>query len=96
MYLFRGRHYDHKSRPQIRLMLWKPPPPIYPPLIQRVPEGLLREEVDAMRKAGHDLPALCRLGKHWEQNWGFGYQVFMQYPFFKILKADLLRRGVGV
>lgn len=64
VYLFRGRHYDHKSRPQIRLMLWKPPPPIYPPLIRRVPEGLLREEVDAMRKAGHDLPALCRLAKN--------------------------------
>jgi hypothetical protein len=67
VYMLAGRHYDHKNRYEIRLMLWKPPPPpTYPQFIQWVQEGLVQEEADVMCNAGHDLPGLCRLGKRYD------------------------------
>lgn len=63
VFLYRGRNYNYKTRPKIPVMLWKPPTPIYPKLIQQVPEGLTKEEADELRKLGRRLVATCRLGK---------------------------------
>ncbi|KAK6151831.1 hypothetical protein DH2020_014466 [Rehmannia glutinosa] len=62
IYLFRGRNYNYKSRPRFPLMLWKPVTPVYPRLIQRVPEGLTLEEANDMRKRGSYLTPICKLG----------------------------------
>ncbi|KAJ7536663.1 hypothetical protein O6H91_12G076800 [Diphasiastrum complanatum] len=62
MYLFRGRNYNTKYRPQIPLMLWKPAAPIYPKLIVPAPGGLTKEEADAMRKRGRKVQPICKLG----------------------------------
>lgn len=43
-------------------MLWKPATPVYPKLIKEVPEGLTKEEAYEMRRKGHDLPPICKLG----------------------------------
>ncbi|XP_073150925.1 CRS2-associated factor 1, chloroplastic [Henckelia pumila] len=64
IYLFRGRNYNYKSRPRFPLMLWKPVAPVYPRLIQRVPEGLTLEEANDMRKRGRDLAPICKLAKN--------------------------------
>ncbi|XP_011078273.1 LOW QUALITY PROTEIN: CRS2-associated factor 1, chloroplastic [Sesamum indicum] len=64
VYLFRGRNYNYKFRPRFPLMLWKPVAPVYPRLIQRVPEGLTLEEASEMRKKGHDLIPICKLAKN--------------------------------
>ncbi|KAL0337374.1 UNVERIFIED_CONTAM: CRS2-associated factor 1, chloroplastic [Sesamum calycinum] len=64
VYLFRGRNYNYKFRPQFPLMLWKPVAPVYPRLIQRVPEGLTLEEASEMRKKGRDLTPICKLAKN--------------------------------
>ncbi|KAL3623833.1 CCR4-Not complex caf1 ribonuclease subunit Caf1 [Castilleja foliolosa] len=64
IYLFRGRNYNHKSRPRFPLMLWKPVSPMYPKLIKRAPEGLTLEEASDMRKRGRDLIPICKLGKN--------------------------------
>ncbi|KAI3447014.1 hypothetical protein Pfo_003679 [Paulownia fortunei] len=64
IYLFRGRNYNYKSRPRFPLMLWKPVTPVYPRLIQRVPEGLTLEEASGMRKKGRDLIPICKLAKN--------------------------------
>ncbi|KAH6759550.1 hypothetical protein C2S52_022942 [Perilla frutescens var. hirtella] len=45
-------------------MLWKPVTPVYPRLVQRVPEGLTLEEASAMRKRGRDLTPICKLAKN--------------------------------
>lgn len=44
-------------------MLWKPAAPVYPKLIQEVPEGLTREEATEMREKGENLLPICKLGK---------------------------------
>ncbi|BAT72854.1 hypothetical protein LR48_Vigan11g085600 [Vigna angularis] len=64
VYLFRGRNYNHKTRPRFPLMLWKPVSPVYPRLIPRVPEGLTLEEATEMREMGRKLIPICRLGKN--------------------------------
>nr|XP_043629561.1 CRS2-associated factor 1, chloroplastic [Erigeron canadensis] len=64
VYLFRGRNYNYKTRPMFPLMLWKPITPVYPRLIQRVPEGLTLEEASEMRKKGRQLIPICKLGKN--------------------------------
>lgn len=64
VYLFRGRNYNYKTRPVFPLMLWKPITPVYPRLIQRVPEGLTPEEASEMRKKGRQLIPICKLGKN--------------------------------
>lgn len=63
MYLFRGRNYDHRQRPQLPVMLWKPAMPVYPKLIQEAPEGLTKEEADELRIKGKKLLPICKLGK---------------------------------
>ncbi|MCH92911.1 crs2-associated factor 1 chloroplastic-like, partial [Trifolium medium] len=45
-------------------MLWKPVPPVYPRLIQQVPEGLTLKEATEMRQKGRTLPPICKLGKN--------------------------------
>lgn len=62
IYLFRGRNYNHKTRPRFPLMLWKPATPVYPRLIQRAPEGLTVEEAQEMRNKGLKLIPICKLG----------------------------------
>ncbi|KAI3495834.1 hypothetical protein L1887_38180 [Cichorium endivia] len=64
IYLFRGRNYNYKTRPVFPLMLWKPVTPVYPRLIQRVPDGLTLEEANEMRKKGRELTPICKLGKN--------------------------------
>ncbi|TKY60850.1 CRS2-associated factor 1 [Spatholobus suberectus] len=64
LYLFRGRNYNYKTRPRFPLMLWKPVPPVYPRLVQRVPEGLTLEEATKMRQKGSTLFPICKLGKN--------------------------------
>lgn len=64
VYLFRGRNYNYKTRPRFPLMLWKPVTPVYPRLVQRVPEGLTSEEATDMRKRGRELTSICKLGKN--------------------------------
>lgn len=63
LYLFRGRNYDHRKRPQLPVMLWKPATPVYPKLIQEAPEGLTKEEADELRMKGKTLLPICKLGK---------------------------------
>ncbi|KZV39891.1 hypothetical protein F511_04531 [Dorcoceras hygrometricum] len=64
IYLFRGRNYNYKSRPRFPLMLWKPVTPVYPRLVQHVPEGLTLEKANEMRKRGRDLAPICKLAKN--------------------------------
>ncbi|CAI8619760.1 unnamed protein product [Vicia faba] len=64
LYLFRGRNYNYKTRPRFPLMLWKPVPPVYPKLIQQVPEGLTLEEATEMRQKGRTLIPIYKLGKN--------------------------------
>lgn len=62
VYLFRGRNYSYKDRPQYPLMLWKPAAPVYPKLIQEAPEGLTKDQADEFRKKGKRLLPICKLG----------------------------------
>lgn len=64
VYLFRGRNYNYRTRPQYPLMLWKPATPVYPKLIQDAPEGLTKAEADKIRKKGKSLLPICKLGKN--------------------------------
>ncbi|XP_074575335.1 CRS2-associated factor 1, chloroplastic [Curcuma longa] len=64
IFLFRGRNYNYRTRPRFPLMLWKPVTPVYPRLVQRVPEGLTLEEATEMRKRGRQLLPICKLGKN--------------------------------
>lgn len=64
IYLFRGRNYNFRSRPRFPLMLWKPVTPVYPRLVQQVPEGLTLKEATDMRKRGRDLIPVCKLAKN--------------------------------
>lgn len=63
VYLFRGRNYDPKDRPQYPVMLWKPAVPVYPKLIQEVPEGLTKAQASEFREKGKSLLPICKLGK---------------------------------
>jgi hypothetical protein len=63
VYLFRGRNYNTKTRPVIPLMLWKPPTPIYPKLIEKAPAGLSLEEANSLRRLGRKLEPICHLGE---------------------------------
>lgn len=62
VYLFRGRNYNYRSRPQYPVMLWKPSAPVYPKLIQKAPEGLTEEEADELRFKGKNLLPIRKLG----------------------------------
>lgn len=64
VYLFRGRNYNYRTRPQYPLMLWKPAAPVYPKLIQEAPEGLTKAEADNLRKRGKNLLPICKLAKN--------------------------------
>ncbi|KAG5520893.1 hypothetical protein RHGRI_033454 [Rhododendron griersonianum] len=64
VYIFRGRNYDHRTRPWYPVMLWKPATPVYPKLIQEAPEGLTKAEADELRKKGKNLLPICRLAKN--------------------------------
>ncbi|KAK6922249.1 RNA-binding, CRM domain [Dillenia turbinata] len=64
IYLFRGRNYDYRTRPQYPVMLWKPAAPVYPKLIQEAPEGLTKMEADELRKKGKNLLPICKLAKN--------------------------------
>ncbi|EOA40031.1 hypothetical protein CARUB_v10008723mg [Capsella rubella] len=64
VYLFRGRNYNYRTRPQYPLMLWKPAAPVYPKLIQEVPEGLTKEEAHEFRVKGKSLRPICKLSKN--------------------------------
>ncbi|KNA11888.1 hypothetical protein SOVF_130640 isoform B [Spinacia oleracea] len=64
VYLFRGRNYNFKTRPRFPLMLWKPVTPVYPRLVERVPEGLTLDTANDMRKRGRELIPICKLGKN--------------------------------
>lgn len=64
--LYRGRNYHPRKRPVIPLMLWKPQEPIYPRLIKTTIEGLSIDETKEMRKRGLAVPALTRLGTHYQ------------------------------
>ncbi len=44
-------------------MLWKPPSPIYPRLIEDAPAGLSLEEANLLRKAGYKLEPLMKLSE---------------------------------
>jgi len=64
VYLFRGRIYNYRTRPQYPVMLWKPAAPVYPKLIQDAPEGLTKAEADELRMKGKCLLPICKLGNH--------------------------------
>ncbi|XP_010682525.2 CRS2-associated factor 2, chloroplastic [Beta vulgaris subsp. vulgaris] len=64
VYLFRGRNYNYRTRPQYPIMLWKPAAPVYPKLIQDAPEGLTKQEADESRQKGKTLLAICKLAKN--------------------------------
>ncbi|XP_074295762.1 CRS2-associated factor 2, chloroplastic-like [Silene latifolia] len=64
IYLFRGRNYNYRTRPQYPVMLWKPATPVYPKLIQDAPEGLTKEEADKLRRKGKALLPICKLAKN--------------------------------
>ncbi|XP_027098156.1 CRS2-associated factor 2, chloroplastic [Coffea arabica] len=64
VYIFSGRHYNHSTRPQYPVMLWKPATPVYPKLIQEAPEGLTKEEADKLRMKGKNLLPICKLAKN--------------------------------
>ncbi|KAG7584460.1 RNA-binding CRM domain [Arabidopsis suecica] len=64
LFLFRGRNYNHRTRPRFPLMLWKPVAPVYPRLIQQMPEGLSLQEATEMRRKGRELMPICKLGKN--------------------------------
>ncbi|GAB2280484.1 CRS2-associated factor 2 [Dionaea muscipula] len=64
VYLFRGRNYNYRTRPQYPTMLWKPAAPVYPKLIQYAPEGLTKEEADELRRKGKGLLPIYRLAKN--------------------------------
>ncbi|XP_022776124.1 CRS2-associated factor 2, chloroplastic-like [Durio zibethinus] len=64
VYLFRGRNYNYRTRPQYPVMLWKPATPVYPKLIQEAPEGLTKVEADQLRKKGKSLLPICKLAKN--------------------------------
>lgn len=63
-YIFRGRNYNPRTRPQYPVMLWKPATPVYPKLIQEAPEGLTKAEADEFRIKGKNLPPVCKLAKN--------------------------------
>ncbi|RZC89276.1 hypothetical protein C5167_030965 [Papaver somniferum] len=64
LYLFRGRNYNYRTRPQYPVMLWKPATPVYPKLIQEAPEGLTKFEAANMIKKGKNLLPICKLAKN--------------------------------
>ncbi|KAK9707383.1 hypothetical protein RND81_07G194000 [Saponaria officinalis] len=64
VYLFRGRNYNYRLRPKYPVMLWKPAAPVYPKLIQDVPEGLTRQEAVEFRRKGKTLLPICKLAKN--------------------------------
>ncbi|KAI3919027.1 hypothetical protein MKW92_025031 [Papaver armeniacum] len=64
LYLFRGRNYNYRTRPQYPVMLWKPATPVYPKLIQEAPEGLTKFEAANMIKKGKKLLPICKLAKN--------------------------------
>ena len=82
VYLFRGRNYNYKTRPIIPLMLWKPPAPIYPKLIEKAPAGLTLEEANDLRKLGRKIPPICHLGEKLEAYYSANH--FIKDVSFKV------------
>ncbi|XP_027921845.1 CRS2-associated factor 2, chloroplastic [Vigna unguiculata] len=64
VYLFRGRNYNYRTRPQYPVMLWKPAAPVYPKLIEDAPGGLTKAEADELRMKGKSLLPICKLAKN--------------------------------
>ncbi|KAL5572601.1 hypothetical protein UlMin_022198 [Ulmus minor] len=64
IFLFRGRNYNYRTPPRFPLMLWRPVTPVYPRLVQQVPEGLTLEGATEMRNKGTNLIPICKLGKN--------------------------------
>ncbi|XP_047180083.1 CRS2-associated factor 2, chloroplastic [Vigna umbellata] len=64
VYLFRGRNYNYRTRPQYPVMLWKPAAPVYPKLIEDAPEGLTKAEAGELRMKGKSLLPICKLAKN--------------------------------
>ncbi|KAI4383015.1 hypothetical protein MLD38_008899 [Melastoma candidum] len=64
LYLFRGRNYNYRTRPQYPLMLWKPAAPVYPKLIQKSPGGLTEDEANELKSKAKNLAPICKLGKN--------------------------------
>ncbi|GJP69866.1 hypothetical protein CLOP_g871 [Closterium sp. NIES-67] len=64
LYVFRGRNYNYRLRPRLPLMLWKPPAPIYPKLVQDAPGGLTLRQAQEMRRIGRKIKPLCKLAKN--------------------------------
>ncbi|KAK9086213.1 hypothetical protein Syun_028607 [Stephania yunnanensis] len=64
VFLFRGRNYNYRTRPQYPIMLWKPAAPVYPKLIQEAPEGLTKDEADELRMKGKNLIPICKIAKN--------------------------------
>lgn len=62
MYLFRGRNYNYHTRPQCQLMLWELAAPVYPKLIQEIPERLTKDEGFMVK--GMSLKPTCKLSKN--------------------------------
>jgi RNA-binding protein YhbY len=80
LFLFRGRNYNHRTRPRFPLMLWKPVAPVYPRLIQQVPEGLTRQEATNMRRKGRELMPICKLGKLAAYLWVIVLLILIWFP----------------
>ncbi|MED6147121.1 CCR4-Not complex caf1 ribonuclease subunit Caf1 [Stylosanthes scabra] len=64
VYLFRGRNYNYRIRQRFPLMLWKPISPVYPRLVQRVPEGLTLKEATEFRRKAENLAPIIKLAKN--------------------------------
>lgn len=64
VYLFRGRNYNYRDRPDIPLMLWRPITPMYPKLIKKAPVGLTAEEAEKLRALGQKVEPMCTLAKN--------------------------------
>ncbi|CAH2080527.1 unnamed protein product [Thlaspi arvense] len=86
VYLFRGRNYDHRTRPQYPVMLWKPATPVYPKLIQEAPEGLTKAEADELREKGESLLPICKL----VLKYGMSSNCIDVYPHGELVPCVLL------
>ncbi|KAG5385673.1 hypothetical protein IGI04_037143, partial [Brassica rapa subsp. trilocularis] len=58
----KGRNYNYHTRPQCQLMLWELAAPVYPKLIQEIPEGLTKDEGFMVK--GMSLKPTCKLSKN--------------------------------
>ena len=61
LHLFRGRNYNYKLRPKLPVMLWKPPSPIYPKLLEDAPGGLTLLQANQLRRIGRKIRPVVKL-----------------------------------